>query len=98
MHPSIRVLRKILNVSSAQELGMVMDSVGLSQNMWALRALATEGIQRGHMSLHARQAALAAGVTDALVDRVAARLIERGDIKVDAARAVLAEIESGEDK
>ena len=96
VHPSIAVLRKILNVSSAQELSMVMAAVGLAQNMGALRALATEGIQRGHMSLHARQAALAAGVTDTLVDIVASRLIERGDIKVDAAREVLAELEAGE--
>ena len=62
LHPTIAVLRKILDVRSARELGMVMAAVGLAQNLGALKALATEGIQRGHMSLHARR--LATGVTD----------------------------------
>ena len=84
------VLRKILSVDSARHRHG-HGSVGL-QNMGALKALATEGIQRGHMSLHARQAALAAGVDDRLVDEVADRLIKSGDIKVDAARAILAEL------
>lgn len=92
VHPTVGVLRKILSVDSARHLAMVMAAVGLSQNMGALKALATEGIQRGHMSLHARQAALAAGVDDRLVDEVASRLIKSGVIKVDAARAILAEL------
>ena len=62
VHPTIVVLRKLLDVENARELGMVMAAAGLAQNLGALRALATEGIQRGHMTLHARQAALAAGV------------------------------------
>ncbi len=92
VHPTVGVLRKILAVDSARELGMIMAAVGLAQNMGALKALATEGIQRGHMSLHARQAALAAGVEGHLVDEVASRLIKGGDIKVDAARAIIAKL------
>jgi len=96
VHPTVKVLRKILGIQNAQELAMVMAAVGLAQNMGALKALATEGIQRGHMSLHARQAALAAGVRDTLVDQVAARLVASGDIKVDAARALMDELEREE--
>ncbi len=90
VHPTIRVMRKILGVQSASELGMVMASVGLAQNLGALRALATEGIQRGHMSLHARQIALAAGAEGAEVDAVAQQLVAMGKIKVDVARDLLA--------
>ena len=98
VHPTIKVLRKILNISTARELAMVMAAVGLAQNMGALKALATEGIQRGHMSLHARQAALAAGASSQQVDLIAKRLIRDGNIKQDAARAILQELnESGGD-
>ena len=93
VHPTVGVLRKILSVNSARELAMVMAAVGLAQNMGALKALATEGIQRGHMSLHARQAALAAGVREKLIDQVAERLIARGEIKPEVAAAVAAELE-----
>lgn len=89
VHPTIRVLRKILDVGSAAELGMVMAAVGLAQNMGALRALATEGIQRGHMSLHARSVALAAGAEAKEVDLIAAQLIDVGSIKLDVARDLL---------
>lgn len=91
VHPTIRVLRKILGVSSAAELGMVMAAVGLSQNMGALRALATEGINRGHMTLHSRSVALAAGAQGADVDRVAAQLVAAGRVKIDYARELLAQ-------
>ena len=91
-HPAIAVLRKLLDVGSARELAMVMAAVGLAQNMGALRALATEGIQRGHMSLHARQVALAAGAEGDEVDQVAERIIRLGEIKEAAARRVLAEL------
>jgi len=93
VHPTVRVCRKILGVDKARELAMIMATVGLSQNMGALKALASEGIQRGHMSLHARQAALAAGAEGPLVELVAARLIRRGEIKEAAAREVLAQIQ-----
>ena len=98
VHPTIKVLRKILNVTTARELAMVMAAVGLAQNMGALKALATEGIQRGHMSLHARQAALAAGASSQQVELIAQRLIRDGNIKQDAARSILRELnESGSD-
>lgn len=89
VHPTIRVMRKILDVGSAAELGMVMAAVGLAQNMGALKALATEGIQRGHMGLHARSVALAAGATNGEVDSIAQQLVACGEIKVDAARILL---------
>ena len=90
VHPTLRVLRKLLNVDSAAELGFVMAAAGLSQNLGALRALATEGIQRGHMSLHARSVALAAGAEGAEVVRIAQKMIERGSIKLDVARELMA--------
>jgi len=86
VHPTIVVLRKLLNVHSAAELAMVMAVTGLAQNLGALRALASEGIQRGHMTLHARQAALAAGVDSEHVAKVASVLVENGDIRTEAAR------------
>jgi hydroxymethylglutaryl-CoA reductase len=92
VHPTLAVLRKIMAVDSAQELAQVMAAVGLAQNMGALKALATEGIQRGHMSLHARQVALAAGAEGRQVDALAQALVQRGDIKLDAAKALLAEL------
>lgn len=93
VHPAIAVLHKVLGVGDARELAMVMAAVGLAQNMGALRALATEGIQRGHMSLHARQLALAAGAEGKQVDEVARRLVREGEIKEAAARRVLAELQ-----
>ena len=96
VHPTIKVLRRILNVRKARELAMVMAAVGLAQNMGALKALATEGIQRGHMSLHARQAALAAGALSHQVDAVAERLIESGDIKQATALRIIAELNGNE--
>ena len=98
-HPAARVALKILGLSdgertqpgSARELSEIMAAVGLAQNLAALRALATEGIQRGHMSLHARQIAAAAGAQGDEVDRVAARLVELGEIRVERAREILKE-------
>lgn len=88
-HPVAQVALKILDVKTAPELSEVMAAVGLAQNLAALRALATEGIQRGHMSLHARQVATAAGATGADVDRVAALLVGEGQIRVERARELL---------
>ncbi|MCB9522506.1 MAG: hydroxymethylglutaryl-CoA reductase, degradative [Myxococcales bacterium] len=93
VHPTIRVLRKILGIERATELAAVMAAVGLAQNAGAIKALATEGIQRGHMTLHARQVALAAGAEEHQVDEVARRLVQAGEIREAAARAVLAELE-----
>jgi len=89
-HPVAQVALKILGIASARELSEVMAAVGLAQNLAALRALATEGIQRGHMALHARQIAVAAGAEGATVDRIAARLVQEGQIRVERARELLA--------
>lgn len=88
-HPTARVAMKILDVSGARELSEVMAAVGLAQNLAALRALATEGIQRGHMSLHARQIAVAAGAQGPAVDRIAAQLVRENAIRVERARELV---------
>ncbi|MDP6459840.1 MAG: hydroxymethylglutaryl-CoA reductase, degradative, partial [Candidatus Hydrothermarchaeota archaeon] len=90
VHPAAKACVKILGVKTAPELAQVMASVGLAQNFAALRALATEGIQRGHMSLHARNIAVMAGAEGALVDRVAERLVAEKKIRVDRAKEILA--------
>lgn len=92
VHPVARVALKILNVKSAQELAEVMASVGLAQNFAALRALASEGIQRGHMKLHARNVALAAGAKGEWVDLVARRMVEEGAIRLDRAKEIIEEL------
>ena len=88
-HPAARAALKILGVASAQELAEVAVAVGLSQNMGALRALATEGIQRGHMALHARNIAIVAGAAGDEIDKVAASLAADHDVRVDRAKDVL---------
>src|SRR5690606_34381467 len=77
------------------ELAQVAAAVGLAQNLAAIRALAMEGIQRGHMGLHARQVAMAAGATGEWVERVAQRLVHERAIRVDRAEAILAEMKDG---
>ena len=89
VHPTAQAAIKLLGVQSASELAEVIVSVGLAQNLAALRALATEGIQRGHMSLHARQVALAAGATGDLIDRLSSLLVEEGVIRIDRAQKLL---------
>lgn len=91
-HPLARLALKILDVKSAQELGEVTVAVGLAQNLGALRALATEGVQRGHMALHARNIALVAGATGDEIDRVAKRMADEKDVRTDRAIALLKEI------
>jgi hydroxymethylglutaryl-CoA reductase len=94
VHPGANVALKILGVQSACELAEVMAAVGLAQNLGALRALSTEGIQRGHMTLHARQVAMAAGASGDQVPVVAARLVREGKIRLDRAQEILAEMGS----
>lgn len=89
-HPLARLALKIMNVTSAQELGEIAVAVGLAQNLGALRALATEGIQRGHMALHARNIAVAAGATGADVDRIAQQMVAAKDVRTDFAVELLA--------
>ncbi|MCA9982402.1 MAG: 3-hydroxy-3-methylglutaryl-CoA reductase, partial [Anaerolineales bacterium] len=80
---------KILNVSSAAELAEVMACVGLAQNLAAIRALATSGIQAGHMKMHARQVAMAAGAIDGQIDRIATQLYQEQNIRVERAKEIL---------
>lgn len=88
-HPTAQVALKLLNVESASELAMVVAAVGLAQNMAALRALATEGIQKGHMALHARNIAIVAGAEGTDIERIAAAIVDAGDVSVDAAKRLL---------
>ncbi len=92
VHPSARLALKILGVRSAQELAMVAAAVGMASNLAALRALATEGIQRGHMSLHARGVAMAAGARGDEIERVAALIAEACDVRLESAKAALARL------
>ena len=91
-HPVARVALKILGVKTARELAEVMVAVGLAQNLAALRALATEGIQRGHMKLHARNIAMSVGATGELIDLVVQRMVEEGVIRMDRAKEILDEL------
>ena len=91
VHPTAQVALKILEVQSARKLAEIVVSVGLAQNLAALRALATEGIQRGHMSLHARQVAIAAGATGDNITRIAQAMIAKGTIRSDIAEKLLQE-------
>src|SRR5450631_1745963 len=92
VHPTARLALEIMKLESADELSMVAASVGLASNLSALRALATEGIQRGHMSLHARSVASAAGALGDEVELVAARIASAGAVTVEAAQSALAEL------
>jgi len=89
VHPIAKIAVKMLNVKSATELGEVIASVGLAQNLGAIRALATEGIQRGHMSLHARTIAATAGAPSHLVEKVAAMLVQEKNIRLERAQEIL---------
>lgn len=90
-HPLAQLALKILDVKSAQELAEIAVAVGLAQNLGALRALATDGIQRGHMALHARNIALAAGAKGDEIDRVAKIMAQEKDVRMDRAVALLKE-------
>jgi hydroxymethylglutaryl-CoA reductase len=94
-HPAARAALKVLGVQTAQELAEVTVAVGLAQNMAALRALATEGIQKGHMALHARNIAIVAGATGDEIDKVAAELARTHDVRVDRARELLEAMRGG---
>jgi hydroxymethylglutaryl-CoA reductase len=88
-HPIAKIAVKILGVKTANEFGEVLAAVGLAQNLGALRALASEGIQRGHMKLHARNIAVLAGAEGDLIDRVAAKMVEEKKIRVDRAKELV---------
>ena len=90
-HPGAQIALKLLGVQSARELAEVAAAVGLAQNLAALRALATDGIQRGHMRMHARQLALAAGAEGAQIQQVARQLIDEGKIRLERAKQIAAQ-------
>ena len=92
VHPVAKICTKILGVSSAQELACVMVATGLAQNYSAMRALATEGIQKGHMRLHARNLAAAAGATPEQIDEIVQKMIEAKTISLDRAKELLEQI------
>ncbi|MFZ0544485.1 MAG: hydroxymethylglutaryl-CoA reductase, degradative [Candidatus Promineifilaceae bacterium] len=89
VHPTAKVALKILGINSAAELAQVMAAVGLAQNLAAIKALATVGIQKGHMRLHARQVALAAGAEEDQVEYLARQLVREGNIRVSRAKEIM---------
>ena len=100
VHPAAQACLKLIGsgrVVGAAELAGVIVSVGLAQNLAALRALATEGIQRGHMSLHARQVAVAAGAQGEEITRLAERLVREGTVRIDRAEEILREMNAAGD-
>ena len=95
IHPMARLALKILGVKSAEELSQIAAALGLAQNVAALRALASEGIQKGHMVLHSRNIAKTAGVPDELIEKVANLLVKDKKIRVDYAKEILQRIKEG---
>jgi len=89
IHPGVQAAFKLTRVSSAQDLGMVLAAVGLAQNLAALRALGSVGIQQGHMALHARCVAVTAGARGDWVEKIANLLVEGGHVKVEKAREII---------
>jgi hydroxymethylglutaryl-CoA reductase len=89
VHPAAKVALKLLGVTTARELAEIIVAVGLAQNLAAIRALATEGIQRGHMTLHARQVAIAAGATGEQIEGVAAQLVAERKVRLDRALEIV---------
>ncbi len=94
VHPIARIALKILGVKKASELAEIMAAVGLAQNLAAIRALVTEGIQRGHMKLHAKNLAIMAGATGELVDLVAEQMVREGRIRFDYAKELVQKYKS----
>jgi hydroxymethylglutaryl-CoA reductase len=94
VHPGARLALKLLGVERASDLGMIMAAVGMASNLAALRAMASEGIQRGHMSLHARSLALHVGAVGEQVDLIAEELAACGDVRTERAAAILQRLRS----
>jgi hydroxymethylglutaryl-CoA reductase len=92
VHPAAQAAVKMMGVKTASELAEIIVSVGLAQNLAALRALSTEGIQRGHMSLHARQVAIAAGAIGEQIEKVAAQMVVEKTVRIDRAEEILKNI------
>jgi hydroxymethylglutaryl-CoA reductase len=94
VHPTVKLNRKLADLASTSELASVVTAAGLAQNLSAIRALSAEGIQSGHMRLHARNVAIQAGAVDGEVARVATMIADRKTVNLEAARAALAELSS----
>lgn len=94
VHPLAQIALTVLGIDSAQQLAEITAAVGLAQNFAALRALSTEGIQQGHMRMHARQIAIAAGAEGAAVMRIAGLMIQEGNIRLERAKQLLEQIEA----
>ncbi len=92
VHPTAKICNKILGATSAQELACIMTATGLAQNYSAIRALSTEGIQKGHMRLHARNLASAAGATNEQIDKIVQKMIEEKNISLDKAKELVQQI------
>ena len=92
VHPVARANVKILGIKTANELAEIVATVGLAQNLGALKALATEGIQRGHMRLHARNIAATAGAPPELIDKVVEILVQEKKIRMDRAKEIIDEL------
>jgi hydroxymethylglutaryl-CoA reductase len=95
LHPMAKVALKVLGVTSAKELARIIAAVGLAQNFSAMKALATTGIQKGHMALHAQNVALMAGALGDEVDRVAQAMVASGTVRIDVAEVELARLRAG---
>jgi len=91
-HPVARIALKIMDIRGAAELAQIIACVGLAQNFAALRALATEGIQRGHMGLHARNVAVSAGATGELIEKIAEQMVKEKKVRADRAKELLEEL------
>ena len=91
-HPVARIALKIMDIKGAAELAQIIACVGLAQNFAALRALATEGIQRGHMGLHARNVAVSAGATGELIEKIAEQMVKEKKVRADRAKELLEEL------
>ena len=94
VHPTAQLCLELMGINSADRLAAIIASVGLVQNFSAMKALATEGIQRGHMSLHAKNIAIAAGASEDEIDQVVSELVSGKSINADAAKAVLEKMRS----
>ena len=92
VHPMAKICTKILGVTSSQELACVIASVGLAQNFSAIRALATEGIQKGHMKLHAKNIASAAGAKPEQIDKIVQKMVQENNISLNRAKELLDQI------
>ena len=96
VHPYVKTPLKILNIKKAKELALIMVAVGLAQNFAAMRALADEGIQKGHIRLHARNIAITAGATDEQINIIASKLVQENNVTVNKAKEIIELINKNE--